>query len=103
MPGLSPTLRVILLKWNAWHRNLIELSTRQNFAQFLAGGDVLRGWARSASGDRADAISWIEDGIRDWRATGSMWSVPYFLALKAEALHLADRTGEALVAITEAE
>src|SRR4029077_1700464 len=28
---------------------------------------------------------------------------PYFLALKAEALHLADRTGEALVAITEAE
>ena len=83
--------------------DLIELSTRQNFAQFLAGGAVLRGWARSASGDRVDAISWIEDGIRDWQATGSMWSVPYFLALKAEALHLADRTGEALAAITEAE
>jgi hypothetical protein len=56
--------------------DLIELSTRQNSAQFLAAGDVLRGWARSACGERVDAISCIEDGIRDWRATGSMWSVP---------------------------
>ena len=32
-----------------------------------------------------------------------MWSVPYFLALKAEALHLADRTSEALETIREAE
>jgi hypothetical protein len=29
--------------------------------------------------------------------------VPYFLALKAEALHLADRTSEALQTIREAE
>ena len=47
--------------------------------------------------------SWIEDGIDDWRATGAMVAVPYFLALKAEALHLADRTSEALEAISEAE
>ena len=33
---------------------LIELSTRQNFAYWLAGGEVLRGWARSASGDTAE-------------------------------------------------
>ncbi len=32
-----------------------------------------------------------------------MLTVPYFLALKAEALHLADRTAEALEAIREAE
>ena len=32
-----------------------------------------------------------------------MLGMPYFLALKAEALHLADRTSEALEAITEAE
>ena len=70
---------------------------------WLAGGEVLRGWARSASGNTAEGLSWIEDGIADWRATGSMWSVPYFLALKAEALHLADRTSEALETIREAE
>jgi predicted ATPase len=81
---------------------LIELSTRQNFAFWLAGGGILRGWARSASGDTAEGISWIEEGIKDWRAK-QILMVPYFLALKAEALYLADRTSEALEAITEAE
>ena len=45
----------------------------------------------------------IEDGIGNYRATGSMLDMPFLLALKAEALHLADRTSEALEAITEAE
>jgi predicted ATPase len=79
--------------------DLIELSTRQNFAFWLAGGKILRGWARSASGDTAEGISWIEDRIEDWREIGTILMVPYFLALKAEALHLADRTSEALEAI----
>jgi serine/threonine protein kinase len=83
--------------------DLIELSTRHNFAQFLAGGAILRGWARSALGDTAEGISWIEDGIRDYRAIGSMLDMPFLLALKAEALHLADRTVEALEAIREAD
>jgi len=83
--------------------DLIELSTRQSFAFWLAGGEVLRGWARSASGDTTEGILWIEDGIRDYRATASVLDVPYLLALKAEALYLADRTSEALEAISEAE
>ena len=83
--------------------DLIELATRQNIAQLLAGGEVLRGWARSASGGTAEGLSWIEDGIEDWRGTGANLAMPYFLALKAEALHLADRTPEALDAIIEAE
>ena len=83
--------------------DLIELSTRQNFASWLAGGEVLRGWARCALGDTAKGISWMLNGIDDWRATGSMLWVPYLLAQKAEALHLADRTFEALEAIIEAE
>jgi predicted ATPase len=83
--------------------NLIELSTRHNFGYWLAGGEILRGWAQSASSDTAEGISWIEDGIEEWRATGSMLAVPFWLALKAEALHLADRTSEALEATKEAE
>jgi Protein kinase domain len=83
--------------------DLIELSTRQNFAMWLAGGKVLRGWVCGASGSTAEGLSWIEDGIQDWRATGSMWTMSYFLALKAETLHLGDRTFEALEAISEAE
>ena len=83
--------------------DLIELSTRQNFAWFLATGEVLRGWTRSTSGDTAEGLKWIEDGIDEWRATGAMIAVPYYLALKAEALYLGERTAEALQAISEAE
>jgi predicted ATPase len=83
--------------------DVIELSTRHQFASWLAGGEVLRGWARSASGDTAEGLTWIEDGIDNWRATGAIQAVPYYLALKAEALYLADRTSEALDAIIEAE
>jgi tetratricopeptide (TPR) repeat protein len=83
--------------------DLIELSTRHSFAHYLADGKILRGWARSASGDTAQGISLIEDGIEDSRATASMVALPLLLALKAEALHLADRTSEALEAIREAE
>jgi len=83
--------------------DLIELSNRQNFAPFLHRAAVLRGWARSASGETAEGISWIEDGIGDYQATGSILDMPFLVALKAEALHLADRTSDALEAITEAE
>ena len=83
--------------------DLIELSTRHNFVYFLAVGAIYRGWARSASGDTAEGIPWIEQGIRDFRATGAVLGLPYYLSLKAEALHLADRTSEALEAINEAE
>jgi predicted ATPase len=83
--------------------DLIELSTRQNFPLWRAGGEVFRGWARSASGSTAEGLSWIEDGIEHWRAAGSMWAAPYYLALKTEALHLAERTSDALEAIREAE
>jgi hypothetical protein len=59
--------------------------------------------ARSASGDTAEGISWIEQGIKDYRANGSILGLPGLLARKAEALHRADRTSEALEAINEAE
>ena len=83
--------------------DLIELSTRFGFVLWLAIGKFFRGWARSASGSTAEGLSWIEDGIDEFRATGSISWMSYFLALKAEALHHADRASEALQAITEAE
>jgi tetratricopeptide (TPR) repeat protein len=83
--------------------DLIELTTRQNFAQFLAGGEVFRGWVRSSCGDASEGLAWIEGGIEGWQATGAIMAMPYYLGLKAEALHLANRTSEAIEAITEAE
>jgi adenylate cyclase len=83
-------------------KDLIELSARYNFAYWLAAGVILRGWARSASGD-AGGISLIEGGVENYLATGSRIGLPFFLALKAEALHLANRTSEALRVIAEAK
>jgi hypothetical protein len=83
--------------------DLIELATRQNIAQFLAGGEVLYGWARSASGDTAEGLARIEDAIANWGVNGAILAVPYYLALKAEALYLAHRASEALGTIGAAE
>ena len=85
MPGLAVALRFAAFlgycKRNPAEverlaSDLIELSTRHHFAHWLASGTILRGWARSASGNTKEGISWIEDGIRDYRATGSMHGLP---------------------------
>jgi predicted ATPase len=83
--------------------DLIELSARHHFAQWLAAGQIFRGWARGVAGDTAQGILWIEAGIEGWRAPGTRLILPFSIGLKAETLHLADRTSEALKAIKEAE
>ena len=58
--------------------DLIEVCTRQNFATWLPAGAIFRGWARSASGNTAEGIPWIEDGVKDWRASGSILAMPFY-------------------------
>jgi predicted ATPase len=82
---------------------LLELSRRQGLAYWRAGGEILRGWARSASGHTAEGLACLEGGLRGYQATGSVVGLSYWLALKAEALHFGGRTPEALAAIQEAE
>jgi len=83
--------------------DLIELSTRHHFESWLAAGEILHGWVRSVSGHATASVLRIEEGINDWRATGLTVCMPFWLALKAEALSLANRAPEALAAIKEAE
>src|SRR5262249_45909439 len=61
-----------------------------------------RGWARSARGETAEGLALIEHGIADWVVSGATLFLPYYLGIKAEGLHLADRSSEALEAINEA-
>ena len=82
---------------------LVDLATRQHFSQWLAAGKVFGGWAHSACGSPADGVASIEEGIREWKAPGSTLVVPYWLALKAEALQFAGRPSEALDGVQEAE
>ena len=83
--------------------DLVELSTIQSFAYWLALGTVLHGWAYCALGHITEAMAQIEHGLEDYRRTGSIIDLPYLLSLKAEALHLAHRTAEAFEAIHEAD
>jgi hypothetical protein len=92
-----------LTEVNRLTSDLIELCTRHSFVHWLAAAAISRGWSRSVSGDSAQGIPWIEQGIRDLRATGAVLGMPHNLARKAQALHLADRTSEALETINEAE
>jgi tetratricopeptide (TPR) repeat protein len=81
---------------------LIELCTRQNIVHFRALGTALLGWVRSTAGRTAEGLSWIQDGIEEIRVIGALFTMLPLLALKAEALYLADRTFEALETIKEA-
>jgi adenylate cyclase len=101
--GLSYHLEHDPAKVDRLASDLIELSTRDNFVFWLAIGTIWQGWARSASGNTVEGIPCIERGIKDYRMTGAVLSLPFFLGLKAEALHLARRTSEALEATNEAK
>ena len=60
--------------------DLIELCTRQNFAILAARRrDFARLGAELRPVAPRKALVWIEDGIRNYRATGSMLRMPYFL------------------------
>jgi tRNA A-37 threonylcarbamoyl transferase component Bud32/predicted ATPase len=83
--------------------DLIELSTRHHFSSWLAAGEILHGWVRSASGHADTGVLRIEEGINGWRASGLVFVLPFWLALRAEALYFAHRIPEALAAIKEAE
>ena len=71
--------------------------------------NILRKEAFTAVGRAAlretlsEGIPLLEQGIRDFRSTGTLLSLPYYLGLKAEALYLADRTADALETINEAD
>ena len=50
------------------------------------GGTIFRGWARAMSGQSAEGVALLRDGLDAYRATGAAVFVPFFLSLLAEAL-----------------
>jgi len=81
---------------------LIGLSTEQGFAFWLAHGKILRGWAVTAQGERAEGIAQIHQGLVAYRATGAELERLYFLSLLAEAYEKAGQPEEALTVLVEA-
>ena len=82
---------------------MLDLSTRHNFAFFRSGAAILRGWAQSALGDTTQGVLSIEHGVEALRGNGVIIDLSLWLTMKAEALHLAGLTFKALETLTEAE
>lgn len=80
----------------------ITLSTEKEFALWKPWGLIMRGWAMTRSGQLAEGILQIREGIADFRATGADVMVPYFLGLLAEALGKTEQAREAMSVLAEA-
>jgi class 3 adenylate cyclase/predicted ATPase len=81
----------------------ISLSAEKQFAQWLPWGTVIRGWSMAESGQLAEGIVQMREGIAAFRATGADVMVPYFLGLLAEACEKAGQFNEGLDALAEAQ
>ena len=64
-------------------------------------GSVFRSWCLSL-GRSPDDAGLMSDTLRDYRATGAMRFVPYFLMLKADAFERIGRRAAALQQLAEA-
>ncbi|HET6469684.1 MAG TPA: AAA family ATPase [Geminicoccaceae bacterium] len=81
---------------------LVRLAREEGFRLWTAGGAILQGWVAADAGDRAHGTRVMRDGIREWRATGAEFMVPYFLGVLAETLIAAGQAADALGLLAEA-
>jgi predicted ATPase len=80
----------------------VALATEHGFALWAAQGRILQGWADAQRAEVTTGIARIRDGLAAAEATGTRVSAPLFLTLLAEALALAGKIEEGLVALDDA-
>jgi len=93
-----------------WTEAVMDLANEQGFPHWLMWGTILHGWVLAEKEQIAEGIAQMRKGL-DYRATGNDLERPYFLSLLAEvygkvgqveeglnvlaeALNVADKTGE---------
>lgn len=91
-----------LAKVAAMQAELAEIAAEERFPIWAAGARVLRGWVEVEAGRPGAGGAVIEEGIRDWQATGARLMLPYFEALLAEAKAREGRAGEAALQLRAA-
>jgi TOMM system kinase/cyclase fusion protein len=80
----------------------ISLAKEQGFPFWMAIGAILRGWALVQQGQIQEGIEQLHQGLRAHRATGAELDRPYFLALLGEAYGTIGEVGAGLTALAEA-
>jgi DNA-binding winged helix-turn-helix (wHTH) protein/predicted ATPase len=81
---------------------LTALAERHAIPQFAAMGVILQGWALSGPGCAEERIARIRLGMDRLRALGQELGRPYFSALLAEAYRQSGRVADALRVVAEA-
>ena len=117
--GLSPTSQAIALYFASTVYQLcrngpqalaraeqaIAISAEHGLPFWLAGSTVLSGWAMAETGSLSAGLGRIQEGLRQWRSTGSVTYETYYLGLLAEIalrcgeLELAQRTVDESLAL----
>jgi class 3 adenylate cyclase/predicted ATPase len=82
---------------------LLPLLTIHGSTVGIANATMLRGWARVMQGETDHGIALMQEGLANWRETGSKFHVPYRLARAAEAHLIAGRANDGLRLIDEAD
>src|SRR5262249_51958184 len=80
----------------------VALATEQGFAQWVAHGTSLRGWALAMQGQGEEGIAQVRQGIAAWQATGSALAVPSFCTVLADVCAHLGHTADGLQALVEA-
>jgi predicted ATPase len=80
----------------------MAIATEHGLSFWLAGGRIMRGWARAEQGALAVGIPQLREGLTAWVATGSEAHHSYHLALLAEALGRQGQLEEGLGVLAEA-
>jgi DNA-binding winged helix-turn-helix (wHTH) protein/predicted ATPase len=81
---------------------IMAIASENGFAQRLAWGESLRGWALAAPGQAAKSLEQIQRGLAALHATGQELWRPYNLALLAEAYREDGYAEDGLRALDEA-
>jgi predicted ATPase len=81
---------------------VLALASDHGFAQRLAQGRILRGWALAAQGQGAEGIAHVRQGLAEHRATGAKLGEPFYLELLVEAHRKEGQVDEGLRVVAEA-
>jgi predicted ATPase len=63
---------------------LIRIASEAGFRFWLAGATILSAWTIAEAGDTVRGRLELQRGLREWRATGAGFMVPYIIALQAQ-------------------
>jgi predicted ATPase len=85
-----------------WSAEVLALAQEQGFAQRIATGTLLQGWALAVQGQHAEGLARMREGLAAYRATGAEVGRTYFLAFLAEAYGRAGEIDEGLTILAEA-